>query len=214
MAMTLVLSLARPERLSEEYVHALSTDLSPEETARLRSLPGSERRESFLLGRSLVRRALARVLDRPPQSFSIFAERYEKPQLVGGGADFSISHCRSHVLVGVTTGGSIGVDVEEVDRFDDRLARRLLSASELDALVHLDPRGRQRAVAGLWTSKEASAKVSGGGLGKLRSPELVSTYESRSLDPGPGVVASVAGTFWARAPLSVEIVGATAFAMS
>ncbi|MFF2370993.1 4'-phosphopantetheinyl transferase family protein [Agromyces sp. NPDC058110] len=92
-----------------------------------------------------------------------------KPRLLGDhGLDVSISHSGTTMLVAVSRGAPVGVDIE-VAPFEafarPQLVRRMCSAAELEVFASV-PDGpiRRRALARAWTVKEATLKASGIGL--------------------------------------------------
>jgi 4'-phosphopantetheinyl transferase len=72
------------------------------------------------------------------------------------------------VTVAVQRGGAVGVDVEEIGRFDppavDELAREVLAAEEQAELTRLPAGERALAFTTYWTRKEAVVKATGEGL--------------------------------------------------
>lgn len=91
----------------------------------------------------------------------------DRPHLQGADVDASISHSGDALLVAVVAGGMIGVDVElpPFSAFGSRtLVRRMCHPDELARLTGLPESLRRRALARLWTAKEALAKADGRGL--------------------------------------------------
>lgn len=85
-----------------------------------------------------------------------------KPRFASG-PHFSVSHCKNHAFVAVSD-KNIGIDAEEKDRdIDLRLAKRILSHSEM-ARYSSAP-DRREALLRLWVLKEALAKLTGRGWG-------------------------------------------------
>ncbi len=91
-----------------------------------------------------------------------------KPRLLAlPDVDVSISHSGRTLLVAVVRGGRLGVDVEEepFDAFGRApLVRRMCTASERARVAQLPDASRRRALARLWTIKEAALKAMGVGL--------------------------------------------------
>ena len=75
------------------------------------------------------------------------------------GCYFSISHCDNVVAV-VVSNSAVGIDVESINpaRFNDDLARRILTERELDELQQLSENERTVKLNSLWTVKEAAFK--------------------------------------------------------
>lgn len=155
---------ALPEALPDEIGARAERLLSPEERARLPGIPGHRRLE-FVLGRAVARRVLGRWLGCDPAEVPIGAAAGRRPRLLGCLAmDFNLSHSSRHCAVAVTPVGRIGVDVEEVADYRERLASRWCGRSETDWLRTLPPADRARGFCKLWTVKEACGKARGTGI--------------------------------------------------
>lgn len=74
---------------------------------------------------------------------------------------FNMSHCREAVACAVSR-KPVGIDVERVRRFDDRLARYVLSDEEYQEVLDSEQPGL--AFTRLWTRKESLLKLTGHGL--------------------------------------------------
>lgn len=108
-----------------------------------------ERKREFLAGRLLARLVLAELLGCAPCDVQLVLGLFGKPRVDTNGlagVDFSISHSRGQLLLGVTTlGCCIGVDLEALDeRSESAVSRR-------EWLLQ-------------WTSMEATAKSVGVGV--------------------------------------------------
>ncbi len=173
--------------------------LSPEERHRAESFESPAARTEFVAARTWLRTILAGYVDAPAASLRFQTGRWGKPRLVGHNLEFSVSHARGPVLVAVTVGDPVGVDVERhrPGVWDPRAASLVLTPGEMQTVRSApDP---DRAFLTLWTRKEAYAKVSGEGLVDrlttvdLRGdPGLVDGIEVRSLELGPGISAALA----------------------
>ncbi len=84
--------------------------------------------------------------------------------------EFSLSHCRTRVVVAIGTTGPLGIDVEpwDTDLPDAwRVAREVFTPRERDWLAQggaVDSPGQRRRFFALWTAKEAWLKALGTGL--------------------------------------------------
>ncbi len=89
-----------------------------------------------------------------------------RPRFTGADIDYSVSHTREWVLVGVTGHGRVGIDVEQLDprREVDCLARSALTVAEWDHYRRLAPQQRLAWFMRTWTRKEAAMKLTGLGL--------------------------------------------------
>jgi 4'-phosphopantetheinyl transferase len=153
----------RIEQVRAEF----ADDLDPVELQRLKAYHRTEDQARFLLGCTIVRRALAARWSLPAASIKLDRTCPDcgKPhgKVRAEGVELSVTH--SGELVGVAVGDRpVGIDVEKVDPgIDvDGVARISLSAAELAALPQGD--GRARAFTTYWTRKEAIVKATGHGL--------------------------------------------------
>lgn len=207
------------EPLSEE---GFLRTLSPEEMNRAGRLRPGQVRMQFVVGRSLLRSLLGREMGVPAAEVRLIAGEYGKPEMVpleGKAVAFNIAHSRSTVLVALCDSGTVGVDLEYIDRQADiaEVARHAMSARERDELLSLsDPGSQRRAFFRSWTRKEAIVKADGRGLSlpltsfeiplggqiELSLPIMVpnmdstkcTTYYVRDIDKFPGMYAAVAST--------------------
>lgn len=100
-----------------------------------------------------------------------------KPYLRGSGLDFSLSYADSMVLIGIRTGGAIGVDLEserDVRMSAPRRAGIVAAANALSTQSLLPHEGKSRGAAGgmtsflqAWTRLEAVSKATGMGIGRV-----------------------------------------------
>lgn len=107
-----------------------------------------ERRQEFLAGRFLARLVLGEFLRASPCDVHLVSGSLGKPRVDtnwSAGVDFSISHSHGQLLLGVTTLGKIGVDLEALDR------RSASAVSPREGLLQ-------------WTAMEATSKSLGVGL--------------------------------------------------
>ena len=90
-----------------------------------------------------------------------------------GDVNFSLSHSGNLVAVAVCD-TPVGIDVERLDtsRFNERLARRILTDGELTLYNNVPPEERPQALVKAWTQKEAIFKRDGG---KVFAPNQVDT---------------------------------------
>jgi len=153
-----------PEHPTGDVVGRAAELLSPAERRRLPDLPPA-RRVEFLFGRALARVVLGHRLGCAPPLVPISGAAGRRPGLAGCATmDFNISHSPRHCAVAVTTGGRVGVDVEEVADYPERLANRWCSVDETDWLRRLPGQERARGFYKLWTVKEACGKARGTGI--------------------------------------------------
>jgi len=151
--------------------------LDPGERARYERFRLPADAERLLVGVSVAKHVLAPLLGRPP--VDVVLDRtcpgcgapHGKPRVAG--AELSISHSGDRVVVAVTRGASVGVDVEAAASGSAllRSATAVLTARELESWRQLPPDRRQPALVATWTWKEAVLKATGDGLA-IRLTEL------------------------------------------
>ena len=151
-----------------------ATDRLPEsEQLRASSIRLDRPRRAFVLGRILLRSAVARIAGVPPDDVVIELEQSGRPLLAGALSTYfvSIAHSGCHVVVGVAQ-RQVGVDVEQLRQAapSPRLMARVCSPAELHALETMTDADRATAFMTVWARKEAYGKAVGTGLDfKLRS---------------------------------------------
>lgn len=140
--------------------------LSPREQRRAEEMGSDRARAAFVLGRALLREALADALGLPPAEVPL-ADMVGRPVLeASDGPACSLAHTTGLVVVAIATGHpAVGVDVEAAGRWPLPPARTWLTADELDQLPAPDDDTTRRAWVRRWTAKEAVAKALGTGLG-------------------------------------------------
>ena len=132
-------------------------------------------RRRFTVGVALSRLLLAAATGTPPDRLAIVrdcagcGQPHGRPRLAGGDAavDFNVSHSGDRVVVAITSGARVGVDVEHAGPRGTvtGVERLVLSAEERRDLDHRADLDRASAVLRYWTRKEAVVKATGDGLG-------------------------------------------------
>lgn len=162
--MTLLCLLATQRELHPDRAEAQHW-LSASESARLQALGSPARREIFLAGRWLARRALQRWLniDRLP----MLEVAVSGACIVAGveGVHVSISHSADHVACAVCD-VPVGIDLESLARPRDHLAlaEAVHGPAQREQLAALPADARALAFMQWWTLKEAWLKARGLGL--------------------------------------------------
>jgi 4'-phosphopantetheinyl transferase len=128
-------------------------------------------RHRYLITRALVRTVLSRYAPVAPEQWSFSKNVYGKPYISNSDAlasriSFNVSHTKGLIVLGVTCGGAIGVDTENVRDRHRALdsASAFFSSEETDALEMLPPHTRQERLFQYWTLKESYIKARGMGL--------------------------------------------------
>jgi 4'-phosphopantetheinyl transferase len=153
--------------------------LSDEERRRGERFRHAGDARAFLFRRAFRRSVLARYAGVAPGELAFETGEHGKPFLSAphGGVRFNASSSGAWVLVAVSAGRELGVDVERADeRFLgaeelSRLAQRVLTPAERDGLARLPDSERPNAFLRAWTRKEALLKALGTGLS--REPDTV-----------------------------------------
>lgn len=159
----------------------IRTLLSPAEREWSDRLRRPDSRARFALARALVRLTVAARLQRAPATVAIAhrcrscgSVEHGKPDLVGPGPAFSVTHAGDWVGVALCDRFPVGLDLEPLTpaREDwDGVARLMLGPAEYAQFEQSPPDLRNDAALRWWTRKEAVLKASGWGL--AISPDLV-----------------------------------------
>lgn len=161
----------------------LAAMLDEEERARAARFHFEEDRRSYVAAHALLRMALSRRADRPPQDWRFAAARLGKPYLLDNPRDlrFSLSHTRGMVAVAIAEGVEIGVDVEPSDRRAEsmKLANRFFAPEEVALLAAVEGEARRDLFFAIWTLKEAVVKATGQGLSRALDSFAVSVDPPR-----------------------------------
>jgi 4'-phosphopantetheinyl transferase len=153
------------DRLRHHYDAGLNL-LSETERERAGCATSAAQARRFVLGRVLMRRALAAHLGVDPASLVIVPDPVGKPALLEPacpGLAFSLAHSRHEWGFALARGEGLGIDLEPIDRMRGilRIARTFYSAAERERLA--GSVGTDAAAAlQLWTLKEAVIKAVGG----------------------------------------------------
>ncbi|WEV24534.1 4'-phosphopantetheinyl transferase superfamily protein [Streptomyces sp. 71268] len=180
---------ARAELLSSGAVllHARQADWYPgaASAAELRTLLGDDwscylalahpdLRMEYAASRMLLRYAAKTVVHGGASSSELGYGPTGRPYLRGcDKVDISLSHADGVMVVGLTTRGLIGVDVERTDRqvYGKGFGRHICTPYELVSLSNLPEYERNGSLIRLWTLKEAYSKAMGQAM-KFRFTEV------------------------------------------
>ncbi len=144
--------------------------LSPPELQAQQRFHFEKDRHRYLVTRALVRTVLSRYAPIAPQDWVFAANAYGKPSVAHSAAvaqtlSFNVSHTHDLVLVGVTRGAALGVDVESTQRgaaLD--AAQAFFAPSEVADLAQLPAHLQADRFFQYWTLKESYIKARGLGL--------------------------------------------------
>ena len=144
--------------------------LEPAEWARALRFRRSADRQRFIAGRGLIKALVAEIAGVKPvhvtvrmQCVHCGSDAHGKPSAIhpAGTQAISIAHSAERVLVAVTTGPQIGVDLEVID--ERHYSDGLLDQVEAPLERGTTPRN-PAAFTRLWAHKEAVLKCTGDGL--------------------------------------------------
>lgn len=160
--------------------------LGPRERTVLATLRIAPRRDAWRLGRWTAKSATSAFLALPPERIEILAAPDGAPEVWVSGeraaVSLSLSHRAGRALAVVTPSPCVvGCDLEVVEPRSDAFVREWLAPPEQALVAGLAGAARDRTVNGLWTAKEAVAKVRREGLRLDVRQALVDVPE-----PGPG----------------------------
>lgn len=147
-------------------VEAAMPLLSEQRREKIALLANADDRRESAAAYMLLREALSKKYSLADAPVFEYGE-YGKPFLQGAeGIHFSMSHCRQAVVCAVA-GFPLGVDVESLRPYNERLARYTMNDEELSR-IESSPLPEVEFVR-LWTMKEAVAKLSGRGINNLKN---------------------------------------------
>lgn len=148
-------------------LHACEALLSSDERRRAAAFHFEHLRHRYAFAHGVLRLLLGRYANQNPLDLLFSSGDQGKPRLVSAeGVEFNLSHSDDIALIGVTTGGEIGVDVEKIRPVDDmqELAQRFFCPAESEDLNSVAAEQRREAFFRCWTRKEAYLKAIGDGL--------------------------------------------------
>ncbi|HYR84718.1 MAG TPA: 4'-phosphopantetheinyl transferase superfamily protein [Terriglobia bacterium] len=164
--------LAFYDEITEERLHSAYRDLlnAVEKEQEPRFFFERDRRR-YLVTRALVRTVLSRYVPIDPRAWVFSTNAYGRPDIVNEQArdaclSFNISHTHSLIVLGVTRGRALGVDVENVRAREVSIdiADHYFAPQEVAALTVVPPHQQQYRFFEYWTFKEAYIKARGMGL--------------------------------------------------
>ncbi len=164
--------LAFYDQITEESLHsAYREPLSPAEKEQESRFYFARDRRRYLVTRALVRTVLSRYAYIHPREWVFSTNPYGRPEIVNAkardaGLSFNISHTHSLIVLGVTKGRALGVDVENfrAREVSIEIADRFFSPQEVAALIVAPAQQQQYRFFEYWTFKEAYIKARGMGL--------------------------------------------------
>lgn len=139
--------------------------LSSVEKRYLKSITSSKRKQEYAYTRHTVKAILSHITNSPIQSIIIQKNTRGRPYILRPDSDINISwsHHNEHLLIGLSMGASIGVDIESSLRKLPhlKLAHRFFHEKEYLKLKQLPESKARESFLALWCQKEAVYKLSG-----------------------------------------------------
>lgn len=141
--------------------------LAPQEQARADRFHFPRDAKRFIRGRGFLRRRLGAALDMAPAEVPLTEGPHKKPEILGQGPGFNLSHSGALLVLALREEGPVGVDLELADRSIDpmALAPTCFVDHEIEALAGMaDPAAQLGRFLTFWTAKEALMKLTGQGM--------------------------------------------------
>lgn len=161
-----LLDTTRSSRLSPLGWSSLPQD----ERERAESITHDRARESFVLGKLLLRTLLGRELGAPPDTLAFRVGAHGKPELADpaqSGLRFNLSHSGRFVLLAMSRDWELGVDIEDRSERGAQLKilDRFFTASEKAWILAASDESEQTLrFFKTWCRKEAFIKATGNGI--------------------------------------------------
>jgi 4'-phosphopantetheinyl transferase len=171
-----LLCIDRGENTTATIRQRFAATLSSQEWRRHQAYRLQTDRDRFLLGRGVLREFLGRWLNQAPDAVTIAFGPHGKP-FCPGGPEFNLSHSGDLVLLALHPRRAVGVDVEQVrpDLDWEPIARRMLGADVVDAILRRPEPEQRPAFLQHWCRLEATLKAAG--LGLAAAPREVRRQE-------------------------------------
>lgn len=185
------------------HLATLRAVLDDAECTRADRFHFAEDRERFTVAHGGLRNILSSYLNQPPEALVFAENEYGKPVLrdVEGFA-FNLSHSGDVVLVAVTAGVAVGVDVEQhrAKVGWEGIVKQVFSAAEGAELAAIPASEQPRAFFDAWARKEAFIKALG--LGFSYATDAFSVPLAREL-PANCAISDQQGHAWSLHALTV-----------
>ena len=95
------------------------------------------------------------------EDFLVDCDEKGKPYIVGSEIGFNISHSDDMVMC-VCSDSNVGCDIQQIKPYNEKVAKRFFSPSEIELLDKCDDKARVFTV--LWCLKESALKYTGEGI--------------------------------------------------
>lgn len=166
--------------------------LNAEETARAEKFHKPADARNFVLSRALLRRVLADCLDSHPAAIRFMRNKQGKPFLKDRELEFNVSHSRDRLLIAVSAGRAVGIDIEfrREGINMDSIVRRWFAPAEQQAFQTSE--NKIEVFFDVWSKKEAYVKALGEGIYK----DLNTFAVPIGGNPGSPLIGNDAGWFF------------------
>lgn len=159
--------------------------LNDDEKVRAQSFRAGSHRQEFLIARALLRILIAGYCGCPPTEVQFEYGPQGKPALAANfclsrNLAFNMSHSADTVIIAITLGIDIGVDVEQISsgaRCAEEISSTCINSNEVRILNRVSYDNRARMLLRYWTHKEAYLKAIGCGL-SLPPQQVTVTFHS------------------------------------
>jgi 4'-phosphopantetheinyl transferase len=150
-----------------EHLPELRRHLSDDEVERAGRFLVPGLGDDWTICHAWLRVLLAEKSGCRPDEILFATNEHGKPSLSGRrGPWFNLSHSKTSFLIGFSTAGPIGVDVESLRQVEDAedIAERYFAESEAAMIARLEEPERSEVFLRIWTLKESYLKALGTGL--------------------------------------------------
>jgi 4'-phosphopantetheinyl transferase len=154
-------------------LQVMFTVLTPDEIACANRIRSPIHRKTWISSHVTLRTMLANLLGLKPTDVVISKNRFGRPYLANSSLFFNLSHTNNSYLLGFSTAGKIGIDIEELSGEENlnELMDYAFSKEEVDICKNGNSHDRFLET---WTLKEALLKAAGVGLvDELKSVNVV-----------------------------------------
>ena len=190
-----------------------------EELARLARYRHKGARLHALIARALCRTVLSRYEALAPEAWRFTQNEYGRPRLIEAqnprDLRFNLSHTFGCIVMAVSRGREVGIDVEDAQRKSrtTAIAHRFFAPVEVEALKRLPIERQRQRFFTYWTLKEAYIKARGLGLAiplakfsfDVDTPGAIMLHTDSSLHDAPGRWRFAHAQLTERYPLSLAL---------
>ena len=143
--------------------------LSKEEKYKADKFARIELKNRYSQSRVGLRIILGKYLNIQPENVEIVIPSSGKPEVMESNLKFNIAHTSANLLVGISTGEPIGVDIEKVisRKFDLDIQEKYFKEPEKEWIRSCDLNSKDCAFIQIWSCKEALLKERAKGVSHI-----------------------------------------------